>query len=60
VRDVLSGVIQDPSLAGRLITPPLSIGVTAMGVDGIHVGVIVRTRPDQQFKVGRTRSRIRP
>jgi hypothetical protein len=31
-----------------------------MGVDGIHVGIIVRTRPGQQFKVGRTRSRIRP
>jgi hypothetical protein len=22
-----------------------------MGVDGIHVGIIVRTRPGQQFKV---------
>jgi small-conductance mechanosensitive channel len=44
-------VMQDPSLASSVITAPVSIGVTAMGVEGIHVGIIVRTRPGQQFKV---------
>ena len=29
----------------------MSIGVTALGIDGIHVGIIVRTRPGLQFKV---------
>jgi small-conductance mechanosensitive channel len=48
---VSSEVMQDPSLAGGIITAQMSIGVTAMGVDGIHVGIIVRTRPGQQFKV---------
>ena len=43
--------MQDLSLASGIITAPKSIGVTAMGVDGIHVGIIVRTRPGQQFKV---------
>jgi small-conductance mechanosensitive channel len=44
-------VMQDPSLASGIISAPMSIGVTAMGVDGIHVGIVVRTRPGQQFKV---------
>jgi small-conductance mechanosensitive channel len=44
-------MMRDPSLASRVITAPLSIGVTSLGVDGIHVGIIVRTRPGQQFKV---------
>jgi small-conductance mechanosensitive channel len=44
-------VMQDMSLAGAVISAPRSMGVTAMGVDGIHVGIIVRTRPGQQFKV---------
>jgi moderate conductance mechanosensitive channel len=44
-------VMQDLSLASAVIAAPRSIGVTAMGVDGIHVGIIVRTRPGQQFKV---------
>jgi hypothetical protein len=48
---VSSEVMQDQSLAAGVITAPKSIGVTAMGVDGIHVGIIVRTRPGQQFKV---------
>jgi len=48
---VSSEVMQDPSLVSGDITAPMSIGVTAMGVDGIHVGIIVRTRPGQQFKV---------
>jgi hypothetical protein len=43
--------MQDQSLAGAVIAAPRSIGVTAVGVDGIHVGIIVRTRPGQQFKV---------
>jgi small-conductance mechanosensitive channel len=50
--ELVSGeVMQDLSLASGVITAPKSIGVTAMGVDGIHVGIIVRTRPGQQFKV---------
>jgi small-conductance mechanosensitive channel len=44
-------VMRDPSLASGVIKAPSSIGVTAMGVDGIHVGIIVRTRPGQQFRV---------
>jgi small-conductance mechanosensitive channel len=51
IERVSSEVMQDLSLASGVITAPLSIGVTAMGVDGIHVGIIVRTRPGQQFKV---------
>ncbi len=43
--------MQDPSLANGVISAPRSIGVTAMGVDGIHLGIIVRTRPGQQFRV---------
>jgi moderate conductance mechanosensitive channel len=51
IERVSSDVMQDLSLASGVITAPRSIGVTAMGVDGIHVGIIVRTRPGQQFKV---------
>jgi moderate conductance mechanosensitive channel len=51
IERVSGEVMRDLSLAGAIITAPLSIGVTAMGVDGIHVGLIVRTRPGQQFKV---------
>jgi small-conductance mechanosensitive channel len=51
IERVSSEVMQDLSLASGVITAPRSIGVTAMGVDGIHVGIIVRTRPGQQFKV---------
>jgi small-conductance mechanosensitive channel len=51
IERVSSEVMQDLSLASGVIAAPRSIGVTAMGVDGIHVGIIVRTRPGQQFKV---------
>ena len=51
IEQVSGEVMQDLSLASGIITAPMSIGVTAMGVDGIHVGIIVRTRPGQQFKV---------
>jgi moderate conductance mechanosensitive channel len=51
IERVSGEVMQDLSLASGIISAPVSIGVTAMGVDGIHVGVIVRTRPGQQFKV---------
>jgi len=51
IERVSGEVMQDLSLASGIITAPRSIGVTAMGVDGIHVGIIVRTRPGQQFKV---------
>jgi small-conductance mechanosensitive channel len=51
IEHVSTEVMQDPLLASAIITAPRSIGVTAMGVDGIHVGIIVRTRPGQQFKV---------
>jgi small-conductance mechanosensitive channel len=51
IERVSSEVMEDLSLASGVITAPRSIGVTAMGVDGIHVGIIVRTRPGQQFKV---------
>jgi small-conductance mechanosensitive channel len=51
IERVSGEVMQDLSIASGIITAPTSIGVTAMGVDGIHVGIIVRTRPGQQFKV---------
>jgi small-conductance mechanosensitive channel len=51
IERVSGEVMRDLSLSSGVITAPLSIGVTAMGVDGIHVGIIVRTRPGQQFKV---------
>src|SRR5271165_3539908 len=51
IERVSGEVMQDPSLAGGIIAAPASIGVTALRNDGIHVGVIVRTRPGQQFKV---------
>jgi small-conductance mechanosensitive channel len=51
IERVSSEVMQDLSLASAVITAPMLIGVTAMGVDAIHVGIIVRTRPGQQFKV---------
>jgi small-conductance mechanosensitive channel len=51
IERVSGEVMQDLSLSSGVITAPKSIGVTAMGVDGIHVGIVVRTRPGQQFKV---------
>ena len=51
IERVSGEVMQDLSLAGSIIAAPRSIGVIAMGVEGIHVGIIVRTRPGQQFKV---------
>jgi len=51
IERVSGEVMEDLSLASAIITAPVSIGVTSLGVDGIHVGVIVRTRPGQQFKV---------
>ncbi|WP_158923847.1 mechanosensitive ion channel family protein [Acidisphaera sp. S103] len=51
IERVSNDVMQDLSLASGIITPPRSIGVTAMSADGIHVGIIVRTRPGQQFRV---------
>jgi small-conductance mechanosensitive channel len=51
IERVSGEVMRDLSLASSVITAPLSIGVMAMGVDGIRVGIIVRTRPGQQFKV---------
>jgi small-conductance mechanosensitive channel/uncharacterized membrane protein len=51
IERVSDEVMQDPLLTSGIITAPVSIGVTAMGVDGIHLGMIVRTRPGQQFKV---------
>ena len=51
IERVSGEVMEDMSLASAIITAPVSIGVTSLGVDGIHVGVIVRTRPGQQFKV---------
>jgi small-conductance mechanosensitive channel len=51
IERVSSDVMEDVSLASGIITAPVSTGVTALGVDGIHVGIIVRTRPGQQFKV---------
>jgi moderate conductance mechanosensitive channel len=51
VERVSSEMMQDVSIASGIITAPALIGVTAMGVDGVHVGIIVRTRPGQQFKV---------
>jgi len=51
IERVSGEVMLDLSLASGVITAPKSIGVTAMGVDGIHIGIVVRTRPGQQFKV---------
>jgi small-conductance mechanosensitive channel len=51
IERVSNEVMQDPSLTSGIITAPVSIGVTALGIDGIHVGIIVRTRPGLQFKV---------
>jgi small-conductance mechanosensitive channel len=51
IERVSNEVMQDLSLASGIITAPVSIGVTALGADGIHVGIIVRTRPGLQFKV---------
>jgi small-conductance mechanosensitive channel len=51
IERVSGEVMEDLSLVSGIITAPRSIGVTRMGVDGIHIGVIVRTRPGQQFKV---------
>jgi small-conductance mechanosensitive channel len=51
IERVSDEVMQDPTLAAGIITAPASIGVTAIDAAGIHVGVIIRTRPGQQFKV---------
>jgi moderate conductance mechanosensitive channel len=51
IERVSGELMQDLSLASGVIAAPVSMGVTAMGVDGIHVGIIVRTRPGQQFRV---------
>lgn len=54
IERVSSEMMEDLSLASGIITAPRSIGVTAMATDGIHVGIIVRTRPGRQFKVRAT------
>ena len=51
IERISGDVMQDVSLASAVISAPRSMGVTAMGADGIHVGIIVRTRPGRQFKV---------
>jgi moderate conductance mechanosensitive channel len=51
IERVSGDVMRDPSLAGAVISAPGSIGVTAMNVEGIRIGIIVRTRPGRQFKV---------
>jgi small-conductance mechanosensitive channel len=51
IERVSGEMMEDRSLASAIITAPVSIGVTALGADGVHVGIIVRTRPGQQFKV---------
>jgi small-conductance mechanosensitive channel len=51
IERVSADVMQDAALASVIIAPPHSIGVTGMVAPGIHIGVIIRTRPGQQFKV---------
>jgi len=51
IERVSAAVMADAVLASGIIAAPVSIGVTAMDATGVHVGVIVRTRPGQQFKV---------
>ena len=51
IERVSADVMQDASLISSIITPPVSIGVTGMVAPGIHIGVIIRTRPGQQFRV---------
>jgi small-conductance mechanosensitive channel len=51
IERVSGEVMREPSLASGIIGAPWSMGVTAIGVDGIHIGIIVRTRPGQQFRV---------
>jgi small-conductance mechanosensitive channel len=51
IERVSAEVMEDLALASGIIAAPVSIGVTSMGVAGIHVGITVRTRPGQQFKV---------
>jgi small-conductance mechanosensitive channel len=51
IERVSGEVMEDLSLASGIIAAPVSIGVTALGADGVHVGIIVRTRPGRQFKV---------
>lgn len=51
IERVSADVMDDAALASSIITPPRSIGVTGMVAPGIHIGVIIRTRPGQQFKV---------
>jgi small-conductance mechanosensitive channel len=51
IERVSADVMQDAGLTSSIITPPVSIGVTGMAAPGIHIGVIIRTRPGQQFRV---------
>ncbi len=48
---VSAAVMEDQVLASAIIDAPVSLGVTAMDTSGMHVGIMVRTRPGQQFKV---------
>jgi hypothetical protein len=41
IERVSGELMDDLLLAGGVITAPKSIGVTAIGIDGIHVGIIV-------------------
>lgn len=51
IERVSAEVMQDAAFASAIIAPPVSIGVTGMAAPGIHIGVIIRTRPGQQFRV---------
>jgi moderate conductance mechanosensitive channel len=48
---VSAAVMEDQVLTAAIIDAPVSLGVTAMDTYGMHVGIMVRTRPGQQFKV---------
>jgi moderate conductance mechanosensitive channel len=51
IGQVSAAVMEDQVLTSAIIDAPVSLGVTAMDTYGMHVGIVVRTRPGQQFRV---------
>lgn len=53
IERVSAALERDPAIANAIIEPLVSLGVTAMADLGIQVGLMVKTRPGQQFRVRR-------
>jgi small conductance mechanosensitive channel len=53
IKEVADGVWQDPKLGHSVLEEPEVWGIETLGVDGIAIRLVVKTRPADQFKVMR-------